>query len=396
MREGSIIYFVPDKILRTNGVIQSQVLGQARFLSDNGYRCLVITSDINEDMALESKKLIENCGRVKACVVIKTSSNIPFLSRWLLSQKIRRKFKKTISEFGPTHIYTRSVTVFGAASRIAKTYDLKNIHDVRGIASIESVIQQTYLRGKLYFYGLNFLEKRAFTNADRLSCVSHRMGSWIKNRYGREDYTVIPCCVLNTENDLDMNGRVSMRKRLGYSKNCKVICYLGDLDKWQNIENLLTLYKSISKIEPNSKFLFISPNSNKLIEKIKSIGLELSKCHFVSCKQSEVVKYLKASDAGIVMRGDTLVDNISCPIKIGEYLNAGLPVLLTGNIGDMSELIEKNKVGLIIDDKNPSVDEISQFLNSNSYEESFYKCKTFVREYLTWNRYLEEFKILYE
>jgi glycosyltransferase involved in cell wall biosynthesis len=365
-------------------------------LSDNGYRCLVITSDVNEAMALKSKKLVEGCGRVKACIVNKSPIDIPFISRWLLAQKIRLNLKEIIGEFDPTHIYTRSVTVFGAASRIAKTYKLKHIHDVRGISSIESMFQQTYVRGKIYFHGLNFLEKHALNNADRLSCVSHQMGSWIKNRCGREDYTVIPCCVLSTDNGFDMHQRLDMRNRLGFTKNCKVICYLGDLAKWQNIDNILTLFKNISKINPDSKFLFISPNSKILLDKIKSVGLESGKCHFVTCKQSEVMEYLKASDAGIIMRDDTLINNVACPVKIGEYLNAGLPVLLTRNIGDMSELIEKNRVGLIIEDKNPSIEEISMFINSNSYEESFYKCKTFVREYLTWDRYLEEFKILYK
>ena len=182
MIKSNIIYFIPDEIIRSSGVLQSQVLGQARFLSNNGYRCLVISSDINEAMAIKAKELIQDDGLVRACVADRLPNKIPFFSKWLSSREIHSKYQEKIREFNPSHIYTRSVVVFGAASRIAKLYNLTHIHDVRGIPTIETLLQQTRVRGRIYSYGLYLLEKNSLNNANRLSCVSHRMGSWIESR----------------------------------------------------------------------------------------------------------------------------------------------------------------------------------------------------------------------
>ena len=396
MKEVNIIFYIPDEIIRSSGILKSQILGQARFLSKKGFQCLIVTIDINEEMAMVTKNMIQDANGIQACVFDSCSNKIPFFSKWLLSRKVYQHFEDRITEFKPTHIYTRSVIAFGDASRIAHKYHIKHIHDVRGIVTAEALLQQNWMRGRIYSAGLRLLETIALNKADRLSCVSHRLGSWIESRNGRTDYTVIPSCVSETDHVLDLDERKRMRERLGYYQKCKVICYVGSfLAKWQKIRSIIYICKSVSLINPWSRFLFITPHSSILKDMIKNIGLDISKCYITSCGQSEVTTYLKACDAGIIIRDDTLVNNVACPTKIGEYLNAGLPVLLTKNIGDMSELVDKNSVGLIVEETNCAAEQVVEYLDNILYEEMFTKCKHFVSRHLTWSAYVKEFKELY-
>ena len=47
--------------------------------------------------------------------------------------------------------------------------------------------------------------------------------------------------------------------------------------------------------------------------------------------------------------------NVSCPTKFSEYLLNGLPLILSKNIGDCSEIVEKNNFGISVEN---NIDEI--------------------------------------
>jgi glycosyltransferase involved in cell wall biosynthesis len=63
---------------------------------------------------------------------------------------------------------------------------------------------------------------------------------------------------------------------------------------------------------------------------------------------AQVPKMINAADAGILLREQHPVNVVSSPTKFGEYLAAGIPVILTDGIGDYSELAERLNVGVKI------------------------------------------------
>ena len=48
------------------------------------------------------------------------------------------------------------------------------------------------------------------------------------------------------------------------------------------------------------------------------------------------------------MRHDSITNRVSSPVKFGEYLQAGLKILISNHIGDYSRLVQENKLGLVI------------------------------------------------
>ena len=178
MKTKNIVLYIPEEIIRSSGVLQSQVLGQARFMNDNGFRCLVVGSDINKELAMETEKIIQDNYGVQACISDSYSNRFPFFSKSRLSRNIYHEFRERITQFQPTHIYTRSPIATAAISKIAKKNNLKLIYDVRGALADEALLARE--RKDVYYYGLYWLQKHVMRKADRLSCVSYRMGAWIK------------------------------------------------------------------------------------------------------------------------------------------------------------------------------------------------------------------------
>lgn len=393
MKKRNIIFYIPDEIIRCNGVFQSQVLEQARFLNDNGFQCLIVGSDVNKELAMETEKMIRDNYGVQACISESYSDRFPFFSKLRLARKINQEFWDRIVAFQPSHISVRSSIAFESASKIAQNLHLKLIYDVRGATADQALLT----RGKkdVYYYGLGWLENRTMRKAERISCVSHRMGVWIKEMTGRSDYTVIPCCASHSRCSLDTDERQRTRERFGYSPRNKVICYVGGISKWQKNHNIIRLFKDIYEVSVDYRFLIISRQKKEVEKMIKNIGLEMRVCYSISCEQTEVSTYLRACDASIIMRDDILTNNVSSPVKIGEYLSAGLPLLLTKGIGDMSELIPRENAGIIIDENHQPAEQIIKYLSKVKYEEIFANQQAFVEKHLVWDAYTKEFDKLY-
>jgi len=57
---------------------------------------------------------------------------------------------------------------------------------------------------------------------------------------------------------------------------------------------------------------------------------------------------------------------VASPIKFGEYLCCGLPVIMTPGIGDTEEIIEKHRIGRLLDLKGLQInkDDLLQLLNN--------------------------------
>jgi glycosyltransferase involved in cell wall biosynthesis len=70
----------------------------------------------------------------------------------------------------------------------------------------------------------------------------------------------------------------------------------------------------------------------------------------------EVVKYLNIADFAITPVKPVYTKKFCSPIKDGEYWAMGLPVIITNNISDDSEIIEKNNIGYVL-----------KHLNENEY-----------------------------
>ena len=61
---------------------------------------------------------------------------------------------------------------------------------------------------------------------------------------------------------------------------------------------------------------------------------------------NQVTDILAACDYGILIRENTVTNQVASPTKFAEYLASGLPVIISANLGDYSAFVETHRCGI--------------------------------------------------
>ena len=62
----------------------------------------------------------------------------------------------------------------------------------------------------------------------------------------------------------------------------------------------------------------------------------------------EVPVYLAACDYGILIRENTVTNQVAAPTKFAEYLHSGLKVLISEHIGDYTDFVREHQCGVVV------------------------------------------------
>lgn len=208
-------------------------------------------------------------------------------------------------------------------------------------------------------------EDIAINNANYFISVSHKLIEYWEGKLNRKiprlQYSVIPC-TLTSHKEVKANNVTSTEK-------IRVV-YSGGTGAWQSFEKVVDLLDELMSKQNNIEALFLTRENEFLSELINKYP---SRCARKWLKHDEVFNELSSCDYGILIREDKVTNRVASPVKFAEYLNAGLKVLISPNIGDFSEFTLKHNCGIIVSN------EISN-LGKPSWEDKL-KAKELCKEY---------------
>lgn len=100
----------------------------------------------------------------------------------------------------------------------------------------------------------------------------------------------------------------------------------------------------------------------------------------------EIPNYIGLGDFGITPVKPIPTKRYCTPIKDGEYWALGLPVVITKDISDDSDIIKNNKIGSVLEELNEAaylkaIKEIDDLLSKNSREEIYQKIRPIAEKY---------------
>lgn len=251
----------------------------------------------------------------------------------------------------PTGIMARGVFAGNLALRTKNLgFSHKVCFDGRGAYAAEwheyEIIPDEKLIGQV-----TTLENRAVNDSHHRLAVSSALVNHWRTTYGYDgvDHVVVPC-TLHSGRNLELQTDLILERRtaLGYSRDDIVLVYAGSTAGWQSFELLDGLLSMLLKNDPRIKVLFLSKMdsnleslSNKFPERVSVKWLAPEDVHDI----------LSVCDYGILVREDSVTNQVASPTKFAEYLAAGLLVLISPHIGDMSEETVVNGLGITIDEK---------------------------------------------
>ncbi|UPR55348.1 glycosyltransferase [Vibrio sp. ED004] len=341
------ILFVNTQFSTTkSNLLHSQLFSKAKEINKLGVTIHYFGCDYpnnnDETKFLKEKYNFENSS------VIETLPKGGVLKLFMNSIRLRSNFREFIKENHIDIVYFRNIFDYLIYSKAASEEGIRTLYDSRSL-----LFSEVRMKGKLglpFSYIISLLEKRAIQNSDYLFTVSNKMSNWIKRNWSRESDFTIPCTCDAENFSFDNDFRSKIRSQLKWNES-NVIAYCGGTSAWQRIDEILRLFNELYKRNSNYKFLIITRDTEVILDKLKQIDLPESSYYVIFSEHYMVNKWLSVADASIVMREKTLVNEVASPIKIGEYLCLGLPVICTDGIGDYSNLIYENNAGCIIGDK---------------------------------------------
>lgn len=165
---------------------------------------------------------------------------------------------------------------------------------------------------------------------------------------------VIPCCVDGARFPASLaRQREQWRREFGFAGK-RVLVYVGALGGWYLTDELIALLVEAHRQYPQTFSLILTQSPSEVLrERLLQQGLSCEQFLIRSVPVPEVPRYLVAADLAVSLIKPCYSKQFSSPTKVAEYLAAGLPVLCNAGIGDLDELIERERVGLLFAEFTP-------------------------------------------
>ncbi|MDR3667494.1 MAG: glycosyltransferase [Ignavibacteriaceae bacterium] len=256
--------------------------------------------------------------------------------------------------------------------RIIKKNNIKTIHCRSNQPTLIGLLIKLFINVKVLFddrglvsdeipsnrYFRIFLEKRLeyllYKYSDAIVVVSIAFKDYLISTYKilkklDKKITVIE----NSFSEKRFQYSVAMRENQLEKNNLKnryIMIFSGPSVNWQRFDLVLETFKILKIIKPESYLLIISYDP-LIYQMVLTSGISEQDYSIHNLSASDMNKYLIMGDFGVLFGDKRILRRVSAPIKFGEYLASGLPVLLMDEIGDTAEITRKYNSGVIIKDE---------------------------------------------
>tara|TARA_B110000014_G_scaffold264313_1_gene264887 strand:+ start:7780 stop:8985 length:1206 start_codon:yes stop_codon:yes gene_type:complete len=236
---------------------------------------------------------------------------------------------------------------------VKKLLGTKFIFDMRGLWPDEKVDSGSWKKKGMLYKIAKFLEKSFFLNADIIVSLTRAGVKEIKSfpylqSINKEFKVITTCANLKVFNLPQEKGieESSLNKPF-------TLGHVGSVTLWYAFEEALVCYQMLQKIDPSARFFILNKGQHDLIQKkLDDLDIDQKNVTLIEASQDEVANFMQQMDAGIFFIKPFYSKISSAPTKLGEFLGSGVPCLGNHGIGDMTDILEANNVGVSIKDFN--------------------------------------------
>jgi glycosyltransferase involved in cell wall biosynthesis len=151
----------------------------------------------------------------------------------------------------------------------------------------------------------------------------------------------------------DASASAKVRASLGLGKDTPLMVYAGSMGSQYCMDEMLQLFAKVHTRRPDAHLLILTGSPEAVQPTLGKFPLH-GCVTTLSAPAQAVAQYLGCADLGLALRQPSFSMQAVAPIKLGEYLLCGLPVVATAGIGDTSSIVNED-IGFIVDDVNSNV-----------------------------------------
>lgn len=330
-----VVYLSYDGL--TDPLGQSQILPYLLGLEANGFRFTVLSFEKKEALLKEGKTVDQKLeGKRITWIPLRYTRKPPVLSTVTNIYVLYRAVLKIQKRRSIDLLHCRSYVTSLVGLYIKRKSGLRFLFDMRGFWADERVEGNIWnLSNPIYRTIYNFFKKkeRAFWHeSDHIISLTENAKKEMASQAVSTPITVIPTCADLSHfsvKALPDNNKTEQRQALGIPENAFVLVYSGSWGTWYLTEDMLQFFQLIHQVEPNARFLIISPDqvlipqslANRIIHK--------------KATRSEMPSLLGCANASVFFIKPSFSKKASSATKLGELLAMQLPVVTNTGWGDI-------------------------------------------------------------
>jgi glycosyltransferase involved in cell wall biosynthesis len=340
-------------------LVQTQVLPYLRELRRGGVSVALLTFEPGWPQSWPSQELREWQARLQAAGIewrALAYHKRPSLLATLYDIAVGAlEARKLVRRWQIDVLHARSYVpaAMGALAKIGS--DAKLLFDIRGLLAEEYVDAGVWPAGGLLFRLTKTAERALLAAADGFVVLTEKARQLLfpPNSAQGRPLEVIPCCVDEARfRQFDVIARDEVRRELGV-EGMRVFVYVGALDGWYLTDELAEFLATAHAEDERAFSLMLTQSAPaSLAARLQALGVQPERFLIRQASPDEIPRYLKAADVALSFIKPCYSKLASSPTKIAEYLASGLPIISNAGIGDLDELLQRERVGVLLADFN--------------------------------------------
>ncbi len=294
-------------------------------------------------------------------------------------------------------LYANNLTAGINALFLQKLAGIKYIFDFHGSIPEERVLIGSWKKESLKYRLMKYLEKGIAYNSKGNVAISNQALSYLNSITKQKPNLVIPCGINFDPQKITLDIRNKIREELNIQDKF-VVLYSGSISPWNDYDSMKLAVQSIAKAVPNQYLLLVLSKEKKDVMEnfVSQLGLQGKDVIHLALSHTEVHLYTSSADLALLIRKKSIVNEISSPMKFGEYIGAGVPVLISPGIGDATGETEVNQLGFVFD-RNRDMEKFSDMINEIQKNRLSYfdRNRAFASNYYVLTSVENKYQILY-
>jgi glycosyltransferase involved in cell wall biosynthesis len=241
----------------------------------------------------------------------------------------RRALLRAARQRPPVIVHVRSYVPALMAVLTRRRLGARLVFDIRGFWADERVEGGLWKEGGLLYRLAKRCERRFFGEADAVVTLTHASVPQVRAlTTGRSvPVEVIPTCV-------DLARFVRRPKRRGGPH----ALWSGSVGTWYRFDLAPRVAEALSL-----PLTVITRQSEAAISMLNGYPASIR-----AVTPDEVPEQLFAGDIGLCLIKSSFSKIASAPTRFAEYLAAGMPVVVTPAVGDLEEIVEARRIGVVL------------------------------------------------